>query len=1280
MPSTFHRGVRHARRGVFYTGAVVLILMAIAVAVADRLLPLVQKHPDRIAAWLIERAGRPVHFNRAEAHWTRRGPVFVLYDVRIGAGKQQLDVDRAELLVAMYSGWFPDHPFTELRLRGLALTLERDAAGQWHFVGLSGPKTTGNQNPLHDLEGLGELQIADARMTVRAPDLGIAFTSPRVDVRLRVSQDRLRAGVRAWASHSPPLYAVLDFDRRDNNGKLWVGGNDVDLAPWSPLLAYAGVEAARGRGRVGLWTTLKDRRVVSVQADGDLHDVVLRGRVPIVEAGTTTLPQVDLAGLRLTARWDSVDGGWRAVASTLRLRTAAGEDVLDGIALQDAGRLTLVAPHADIGGLLSIAMLSERAPQALRGWLSQAVPRLRLSAVRIDGRPGGALRGSATLDDASWQPVGGIPALQGLRGTLRFDRDAIALELVPPTSAARKPQLSWPPAFGNPLPMEITGNLTAWRDGAAWTLESSRLRAHNADIDLETRLALRFDGDGTRPRLDLFSTVQPAHLIAAPRYLIRHRMPDSVVGWIEHAIEGGELSGAHVLVSGDLDDWPFRHNEGRFEAIADLSNALVRFHPDWPRAERVSGRLAFVDEGMRFDGSAAILGIPAPQTTVEIPSFKQPILDLHMDAAGSGPQLLALLRQSPLNKRYGASFAALDAQGNAQHVTLHLLQPLKHELGERTLDGDVLLSHARLSDSRWKLVFTDVDGRIHYDQGGLLADTLAVHVNGDPGTLRLAIGAATGDPVSAVSATLRGNFPAATLLQHSAALDWLKPILIGRTMWTVNVLVPDSGSNKAEPSQLSVRSDLQGIELALPAPLNKPADTALALQVHTLLPADAGELDVELGGLMALRGRYDNAESALRGLIVFGALAANGALPAHGLVASGKVPELDAAGWIAYAGKSKEGSGGLQTLDLQADSLALGGRHFADTRVRMTRQLDATTLRLDGDALAGSVVVPVDPAHGIRGQFDRLYWPGAAAVTTASVHNAPADNDAELDPTKVPPIHLDVADLRFGDARLGHLMLQTRPIAQGLHIDQLDANAKSQTVSASGDWTRSGTGTRTRLAIEFHADSLGKMLDAFGFKGVVAAGKTHAKLQADWPGSPTAFRLSALDGALDLDVGSGRLLEVKPGAGRVLGLVSLAELPRRLTLDFRDFFDKGFSFDSLRGRFVFADGQARTDDLAIKGPAADIHVSGSADLVAQRYDQIIEVLPKTGGVMTAVGAAVGGPIGAAIGAVAGQVLQHPLQRMGRKRYHVTGPWANPDVQTLKGDAGNAAPTPDPASG
>jgi uncharacterized protein YhdP len=143
------------------------------------------------------------------------------------------------------------------------------------------------------------------------------------------------------------------------------------------------------------------------------------------------------------------------------------------------------------------------------------------------------------------------------------------------------------------------------------------------------------------------------------------------------------------------------------------------------------------------------------------------------------------------------------------------------------------------------------------------------------------------------------------------------------------------------------------------------------------------------------------------------------------------------------------------------------------------------------------------------------------------------------------------------------------------------------------------------------------------------------------------------------------LLEVEPGAGRVLGLLSIAQLPRRLTLDFRDFFSKGFAFNRAGGTVQFADGIARSDDLGIQGPAADIDIRGTTNLRAQTFNQTIEVHPKAGNLLTAVGAIAGGPVGAAIGAAANAVLQKPLGEMTAKTYRVTGPWKEPKVDVIR---------------
>ena len=205
------------------------------------------------------------------------------------------------------------------------------------------------------------------------------------------------------------------------------------------------------------------------------------------------------------------------------------------------------------------------------------------------------------------------------------------------------------------------------------------------------------------------------------------------------------------------------------------------------------------------------------------------------------------------------------------------------------------------------------------------------------------------------------------------------------------------------------------------------------------------------------------------------------------------------------------------------------------------------------------------------------------------------------------------------------------------------------------------------------AGSLALLSDA-GLGGRIAGGKGEMRFDAAWPGTPMAFQLASLEGSLKVAVKDGRLVEIEPGGtGRVLGLLSVAQLPRRLTLDFRDFFSKGFAFNRFEGTVQFGGGSARSDDLAIDGPAATINIRGAANLRAQTFDQTIEVLPKAGNLLTAVGAIAGGPVGAAVGAVANAVLQKPLGQATAKNYRVTGPWKDPKVEVVERTPARPAP-------
>jgi uncharacterized protein YhdP len=180
----------------------------------------------------------------------------------------------------------------------------------------------------------------------------------------------------------------------------------------------------------------------------------------------------------------------------------------------------------------------------------------------------------------------------------------------------------------------------------------------------------------------------------------------------------------------------------------------------------------------------------------------------------------------------------------------------------------------------------------------------------------------------------------------------------------------------------------------------------------------------------------------------------------------------------------------------------------------------------------------------------------------------------------------------------------------------------------------------------------------------VGGGKGKFGVEANWRGGPGDFDTATVDARLMVDAHDGHLLEIEPGAGRVLGLLGVAQLRRRLTLDFSDIFSKGFAFDRIQGNAHLAQGQLRTDNLSVRGPAADINLRGVTDLRNQRFDQTVDVLPKSGGILTAVGALAGGPVGAAVGAVANAVLDKPMRGIGAKSYRVTGPWASPKVEAI----------------
>ena len=353
-------------------------------------------------------------------------------------------------------------------------------------------------------------------------------------------------------------------------------------------------------------------------------------------------------------------------------------------------------------------------------------------------------------------------------------------------------------------------------------------------------------------------------------------------------------------------------------------------------------------------------------------------------------------------------------------------------------------------------------------------------------------------------------------------------------------------------------------------------------------------------------------------------------------------------------------------FDLETSTLEFGNWRFSDLALAGRREPTQWDIVLAGAAAAGTITLPRDVTRNVLvAAFDHLHLTPRTATT-----NADEAEPRAPDPRGLPALDIHVGRFSYGDVRLGETRVLSSRRADGLHLDRLSCDDAEFQLNARGDWRRDASGDHSQFDIRVESASLAALLERFGYSVAnIRDGQTDITLDTRWPGAPSAFALAKLTGTLELHVGSGRILDVDPGGGRLFGLLSLQTLPRRLSLDFDDLFGKGFAFDRIDGVFTLDRGDAYTEDLHMVGPSARIDVSGRTGLAHKDYDQRVVVTPALSDTLPMAGALFG-PIGAGAGAVyfLGQKLfkaiPEQVDRLLSRVYAVTGSWDDPVIEKI----------------
>jgi uncharacterized protein YhdP len=127
--------------------------------------------------------------------------------------------------------------------------------------------------------------------------------------------------------------------------------------------------------------------------------------------------------------------------------------------------------------------------------------------------------------------------------------------------------------------------------------------------------------------------------------------------------------------------------------------------------------------------------------------------------------------------------------------------------------------------------------------------------------------------------------------------------------------------------------------------------------------------------------------------------------------------------------------------------------------------------------------------------------------------------------------------------------------------------------------------------------------------------------------------------------------------------MNLQALPRRIALDFRDVFSKGFRFDRIEATSVVDHGVMDIRQFRMRGPAAEVAMSGRVDLAHETQAVRVRVVPSLGGSASTLVTIVN-PVAGVASALAQKVLKDPLGQLFAREFDVSGGWADPKVVSL----------------
>jgi uncharacterized protein (TIGR02099 family) len=476
----------------------------------------------------------------------------------------------------------------------------------------------------------------------------------------------------------------------------------------------------------------------------------------------------------------------------------------------------------------------------------------------------------------------------------------------------------------------------------------------------------------------------------------------------------------------------------------------------------------------------------------------------------------------------------------------------------------------------------------------------------------------------------------------------------GESDWntTVQLSLSNSGFNYTA----NLTADLTATQSVLPAPFDTPAGSSLPLLITSKGDGKASNVEASLGDNIRFDGVLPHKEMQFsRAHLALGE--SDIANIGTGFSISANLAQADVQEWFTtinmlLSGKGKDTSTAVAKTNAQssiqsneskkanlfgtpsrifakADKLNFAGHSIKDAQLSATERnkdwiLDLAspqaraTIRINSDLDEQGIEINADylslekPAE-TGGTTKAGSESGVELATNSAMPNEEGESPYNIDPNTLPPIYFYCQSCGVHGIDLGEITLDIAKEENGLAIRQLLVKSDETNVTATGYWKHIGGEIQSALNGTLTSPDVGQMLKEYGVESGIKDSSANVAFDITWPNAPMDFGFEQLNGNVQWSLSDGYLTELSDKGSRIFTLFSLNSLVRKLSLDFRDVFAKGFFYDDMGGTLSIVDGKAYTDDTEIDGGAGEIEITGFTDLNTGGLNYNVSFAPNVTG-------------------------------------------------------------------